>query len=85
MDFTKKSEQKAERAKPSVLVALIMHGNHKELYTLALKLVTSCAEGCSFCFFAYHKVALSIIYTSLLLLSEIETAHFAKPRDFAVL
>lgn len=78
-----KSEQKAGRAKPSVWVALTIHRSHQELYTLALKLVTSCTEGCSLCFFAYHKVALGIIYSSLLL-SRIETGHFAKPRDFSV-
>lgn len=72
-----KSEQKAGRDKPSVWVALTIHGSHQERYTLALKLVTSHAEGCPLCFFAYYEVALGIIYTSSLLLSRIETAHFA--------
>lgn len=79
-----KSEQKAGRHKPSVWVALTIHGSHQELYTLALKLVTAHAEECPLCLFAYHKVALGVIYTSSLLLSRVETAHFAKPRDFAV-
>lgn len=82
--FHMKNELKAGRAKQSVWVALTIHGSHQEPHTLALKLVTTRAEGCSLWFLAYHKVALSIFYTSLLLLSRIETAHFAEPRDFAV-
>lgn len=68
----------------SVWAALTIHRSHQKLYTLALKLVTSHAEGCSPWFFAYHKVALSIIYTSSLLLSRTGNAHFARSRDLAV-
>lgn len=67
--FYMKSEQNTGRAKPRVWAALTIHRSHQTLYSLALKLATSHAEGCSPWFFAYHSVALSIIYISSLLLS----------------
>lgn len=60
--FYMKSEQNTGRAKPRVWAALTIHRSHQMLYSLALKLATPHAEGCSPWFFAYHKVALSIIY-----------------------